>query len=154
VRSWFLVFAAAIAAIGPWDIKLFPGTLAPNASGQARLVYAASPFGVALTADGRARYDIQVTASGLPAPSTLGAYTTYVAWQATPDLAHWTRLGTVKNGKTTVGAADFNKFLFVVTAEASPAPDVHHGPTVLHGSSPSAWLQNFLTHPMFRGTAN
>jgi hypothetical protein len=27
---------------------------------------------------------------------------------------------------------------------------VHHGPTVLHGSSPSAWLQNFMTHPLFR----
>ena len=77
-----------VAAIGPWDMKLFPGTVVPDASGQARLVYAASPFGVAVTADGHARYDIQVTASGLPAPSTLGRYTAYVAWQASPDLSH------------------------------------------------------------------
>ena len=154
MTRWFFLAAVAVDAIGPWDIKLFPGTLVPDATGKARLVYATSPFGVALTADGRARSDIQVTASGLPAPSKLGAYTTYVAWQTSPDLSHWTRLGTVTNGKSTVGAADFNKCLFVVTAEASPTPDAHHGPTVLHGSSPSAWLQNFLTHPMFRGTAN
>jgi hypothetical protein len=131
-------------------MKLFPGNAAPGASGQARLVYAESPFGVAVTADGHARYDIQVTASGLPAPSTLGNYTTYVAWQASPDLSKWTRLGTVANGKTTVGAAHLNKFLFVITAEASASPATHHGPTVLHGSSPSAWLQSFLTHPLFR----
>jgi hypothetical protein len=150
-----LLWAAALilgAAVGPWDMKLFPATAAPNASGQARLVYAASPFGVAVTADGHARYDIQVTASGLPAPSTLGSYTTYVAWQASPDLTHWTRLGTVANGKTTVGATDLNKFLFVITAEGSASPATHQGPTILHGTSPSGWLQSFLTHPLFRGT--
>jgi hypothetical protein len=151
-----LLVAAALvlgAAIGPWDMKLFPGTATPGASGQARLVYAASPFGVAVTADGRARYDIQVTASGLPAPAKLGNYTAYVAWQASPDLSQWTRLGTVTNGKTTIGAANLNKFLFVITAEATPSPSTHHGPTVLHGTSPSGWLQSFLTHPLFRGNA-
>lgn len=149
MKPWFVLLVIA-AAVGPWDMKLFPGNAVPGASGQARLVYATSPFGVAVTADGHARYDIQVTASGLPAPSTLGGYTTYVAWQATPDLSTWTRLGTVTNGKTTVGAANLNKFLFVITAEASAAPAKHQGPTILHGSSPSAWLQSFLTHPLFR----
>jgi hypothetical protein len=151
VKWWAALLV--VAAIGPWDMKLFPGTVVPDASGQARLVYAASPFGVAVTADGHARYDIQVTASGLPKPSTLGNYTAYVAWQASPDLSHWTRLGTVTNGKTTVGSADLNKFLFVITAEASPTPSARQGPTVLHGTSPSGWLQSFLTHPLFRGNA-
>jgi hypothetical protein len=150
VRLWAALLVVAV--IGPWDMKLFPGTVAPGASGQARLVYASSPFGVAVTADGHARYDIQITATGLPAPSTIGSYTAYVAWQASPDLSHWTRLGTVTNGKTTVGAVDLNKFLFVITAESSPTPATHHGPTVLHGTSPSGWLQSFLTHPLFRGT--
>jgi hypothetical protein len=132
-------------------MKLFPSTAAPEASGQARLVFAASPFGVAVTADGRARYDIQVKAAGLPAPSAVGGgYRAYVAWATTPDLTRWSRLGTITNGKSTVGSAEFNKFLFVVTAESSATPAVHHGPTVLHGSSPSAWLQNFMTHPLFR----
>jgi hypothetical protein len=144
----------AFAAAGPFDMKLFPGPGAPGASGAARLVYADSPYGIAVTADGRARYDIQVTAVGLPAPSAIEAgYKAYVAWAATPDLTHWVRLGTITNGMSTVGSVDLNKFLLVVTAESSATPAAHHGPTVLHGSSPSAWLQNFLTHPLFRGPA-
>jgi hypothetical protein len=152
IVSWVAGAFALVAAIGPWDMKLFPSTAAPDASGQARLVYAASPFGVAVTADGRGRYDIQVKAAGLPAPSTVGSgFRAYVAWVATPDLAQWRRVGTITNGKSTVGPAEFNKFLFVVTAESSATPAAHHGPTILHGNSPSAWLQNFMTHPLFRG---
>ena len=153
MRLLLVGLAASLAlAAGPFDIKLFPGTQDPGASGHARLVYAASPYGVAVTTDGRARYDVQVTATGLPAPSSLGAgYTTYVAWESTPDLTRWVRLGTITNGTSTVGSADLNKFLFVVTAESSATTAEHHGPTVLHGSSPSAWLQNFMSHPLFRG---
>ena len=136
---------------GPFDIPLFATQKVPTARGMARLVYAASPFGVAVTADGRARYDVQVTAAGLPAPSTLGDFTSYVAWEVTPDLTKWVRLGRITNGTTTVGTTDFNKFLFVITAESGPSPAVHTGPIVLHGTSPSGWLQTFLTHPLFRG---
>ena len=116
-------------------------------------MYAPSPFGVAVTADGRAIYDVQITAAGLPAPSTLGAFSSYVAWAVTPDLSQWRRLGSVQNGTGTVGHVDFNKFLLVITAEADSAPASHAGPTVLHGTSPSGWLQSFLTHPLFRGVS-
>ena len=45
-----------------------------------------------------------------------------------------------------------NKFLLVITAEAEqPLRRSHAGPTVLHGTSPSGWLQSFLSHPLFRG---
>jgi len=140
-----------LVGAGPYDIALFATPQAPSARGSARLVYATSPFGVAVTADGRAQYDIQVTAAELPAPSSLGGYSTYVAWAATPDLATWVRLGTIRNGTSTVGHVDLNKFLLVVTAEADSAPAQRTGPTVLHGTSPSGWLQSFLNHPMFRG---
>jgi hypothetical protein len=140
-----------IAWAGPYDIKLFSTPTAPTASGDARLVFAASPFGVAVTPDGRARYDVEISASGLPAPATLGPYTAYVAWETTPDLAGWTRLGPVTNGRNTVGPLDLNKFLLVVTAESSATSATHAGPTVLHGTSPSGYLQAFLTHPLFRG---
>ena len=154
-----LVFAGLLAAPslgggagpdGPYDIKLLPTAAAPAASGQARLVWAASPFGIAVTADGRARYDIQVSATGLPdtASSRTAAY---VAWATSTDLAKWVRLGTVKNGTTTVGHVDMNKFLLVITAEPDSAATTHAGPTVLHGTSPSGWLQSFLSHPLFRG---
>ena len=147
----FVAAMAAAAAAGPFDIPLFNTPKAPDARGQARLVFASSPFGVAVTADGRASYDVQIEAAGLPAPSTLGAYGAYVAWAVTTDLKQWDRLGEVTNGRNTVGHAELNKFLLVITAESIATPTTHAGPTVLHGTSPSGWLQSFLSHPLFRG---
>ena len=146
-----LAAAFAVAAEGPFDIPLFNTAKTPTATGHARLVFAPSPFGVAVTADGRAIYDVQVEVTGLPDPSSLGAYTNYVAWSVSTDLSSWHRLGTISNGKNTVGHADVNKFLIVITAEASASPAMHAGPTALHGTSPSGWLQSFLSHPLFRG---
>jgi hypothetical protein len=144
-------FGSAAGTAGPYDITLLPTAAAPGATGHARLVWAASPFGVAITADGRARYDVQVTTAGLPRADSSGAAVAYVAWATSTDLAHWVRLGTVSNGTTTVGSADMNKFLLVVTAERDSTARAHAGPTVLHGTSPSGWLQSFLSHPLFRG---
>jgi hypothetical protein len=148
-----VVLAAALLALplGPFDITLLNTPQAPAAKGAARLVFAQSPFGIAVTADGRASYDVQLTITGLPAPSSLGAYSTYVAWAATTELTEWHRLGTVTNGSSTVGRAELNKFLLVVTAEADSAAPTRAGPTVLHGISPSGWLQSMITHPLFRG---
>lgn len=146
-----LLLAVRAGPEGPYRVVLLPGPLAPAAHGEARLQFADSPFGVAVTQDGRHRYDARVDAAGLPTPASLGAYHYFVAWEVTPDLSKWHRLGVVKNGITTVGAADWNKFLLVITAEADSAPHVRSGPTVLHGTSPSGWLQTFLTHPLFRG---
>lgn len=142
----------AVGMAGPFDIPLFSTPRAPAAHGSARLVFAPSPFGVAVTADGHAVYDVQITASGLPAPAAVegGAYTTYMAWATSTDLTRWDRLGAVRNGTTTVGHAELNKFLLVITAETSDSAP-HAGPTLLHGTSPSGWLQSFLSHPLFRG---
>jgi hypothetical protein len=136
---------------GPFDIPLRNTARAPNAKGSARLVFAPSPFGVTVTADGRASYDLLLTLSGLPEPSSLGAYKTYVAWVASPDLRSWAKLGAVTNGESRVGRAEMNKFLVVITAEADSTATSRAGPTVLNGSSPSTWLQTFLSHPLFRG---
>jgi hypothetical protein len=147
------LFAATVvvATQGPFDIELLNTPRAPTAQGHARLVFAPSPFGVAVTADGRAIYDVQIDASGLPDPATLGAFSAFVAWAASPDLTEWHRLGAVKNGSSVVGQIELNKFLLVITAEADTASRTHSGPTVLHGTSPSGWLQSFLSHPLFRG---
>jgi hypothetical protein len=136
---------------GPYDIALFKTSKASEAKGEARLVSAESPFGVAVTTDGHARYDVHIDVTGLPNPSALGAYKAFVAWEVSPDLSKWKRLGTVQNGTSIVGTSDLNKFLLVITAEASADPAEHAGPTVLHGTSPSGWLQSFLSHPLFRG---
>lgn len=143
--------AAAMSVPGPYDIVLRPTARVPGATGHARLVFASSPFGIAVTADGRARYDAQVTVSGLPDPSSLGAYRAYVAWAVSSDLSKWLRLGTINNGTSTVGSADLNKFLFVITVEADSLVPGQRGPVVLRGASPSTWLQSFLSHPLFRG---
>ena len=143
--------AAALLPLGPYDIRLLNTPATPTAHGTARLVFAPSPFGVSVTADGRSSYDVQLDLAGLPAPATLGPYTTYVVWAATTDLSEWHRLGTVSNGRSTVGQIQFNKFLLVVSAEASVTPGEKKGPTVLHGISPSGFLQSMITHPLFRG---
>jgi hypothetical protein len=149
-----LVLAAAfVLPLGPYDIQLQNTPRAPNAQGSARLVFAESPFGVAVTADGHASYDVRFTISGLPEPSTLGAYTTWVAWGVTPDLKQWRRLGAVGNGTSTVGRVEFNKFMLVVAAETDSLVATHAGPIALSGTSPSGWLQTFLSHPLFRGVA-
>jgi hypothetical protein len=146
-----LAATAIVATQGPFDIELLNTPKAPTAQGHARLMFAPSPFGVAVTADGRAIYDVQIDASGLPDPATLGAFSAFVAWAASPDLTEWHRLGAVKNGSSVVGEIELNKFLLVITAEADTASRTHAGPTVLHGTSPSGWLQSFLSHPLFRG---
>lgn len=149
------VIAAPGPSLGPFDIPLFSTPAAPAAKGSARLVFAQSPFGVATTVDGRAVYDVRITASDLPLPSKLGAYHAYVAWAVTTDLGQWQRLGTVHNGVNTLGHIDLNKFLLVISAEPDSAPAQHTGPTVLHGNSPSSWLQTFLAHSaLFHGVTD
>jgi hypothetical protein len=143
----------ALLSLGPYDIQLHNTPKTPNARGTARLVFAESPFGVAVTADGHASYDVQLSLSGLPEPSALGPYKAYVAWGVTTDLKQWRRLGPVGNGESTVGTVDFNKFLLVVAAEPDSAATKHAGAVALSGTSPSGWLQTFLSHPLFRGVA-
>jgi hypothetical protein len=148
-----MLLAAALLALplGPYDIKLLNTPQTPTAQGTARLVFAQSPFGVAVTADGRSSYDVQLSLTGLPDPATLGAYKTYIAWAATTNLDKWYRLGIVRNGSSTVGQVELNKFLLVITAEADSTGTDRKGPTALHGISPSGWLQSLVTHPLFRG---
>jgi len=143
----------ALLSLGPYDIQLHNTPKTPNARGTARLVFAESPFGVTVTADGHASYDVQLSLSGLPEPSALGPYKAYVAWGVTTDLKQWRRLGPVGNGESTVGTVDFNKFLLVVAAEPDSAATTHAGAVALSGTSPSGWLQTFLSHPLFRGVA-
>lgn len=143
--------AAVIMPLGPYDIILLNTPRTPTAKGTARLLWAQGPFGVTVTADGRASYDVQLSLTGLPEPSTLGPYKTYVAWAATTNLDQWHRLGAVRNGESTVGKVELNKFMLVITAEANAESAERKGPTVLHGISPSGWLQSMITHPLFRG---
>src|ERR1051326_2768838 len=85
LAAFTLVFPAG--AGGPYDIVLLPRPAVPAARGEARLVFADSPFGVAVTADGRHVYDVRITARGLPDPASLGGVHAYVAWARSARFA-------------------------------------------------------------------
>ena len=117
------------------DLLAAPHDQLDSARGTARLADAASPFGVAVTADGRHRYVVTVDVSGLPSPSALGEYSTYVAWATTPSLAPTIRLGSVAAGRPASREVAFDKFFVLVSAEASDTVSERRGRIVLRGMS-------------------
>ncbi len=125
------------------SLYCFPllGTLqAPHASGTAVLEPEASPFGLAVTRDGRARFRVALTLSGLPDPESLGPYRSFVAWATTPDLDPMIPLGRVTNGRTVTGPIALERLIIMVSVERSSATRARNGPLVLRGSSPSLFL--------------
>jgi FtsP/CotA-like multicopper oxidase with cupredoxin domain len=122
-------------------IELVPVPDAMHVRARAILGRAASPYGVAVTVDGRQRWAITMDISGLPAPSAFGPYQVYVAWAMTPTLESVVRLGTVANGRTLVGEVALDKFLLMVSAEADSTGTERRGKPVLRGFSPS-WLMH------------
>ncbi len=114
----------------------------------------ASPFGIAVTADGHQRYDLTLITDSLPEPHSLGAFTRYAAWLAPMTLAEFLPLGDVTNGESPLGESSLNQFLVLISAEgpAKETPGARvgpSGPVVLRGQSPSARLRrpdllNFL----------
>ncbi|HEY2378760.1 MAG TPA: multicopper oxidase family protein [Gemmatimonadaceae bacterium] len=110
-------------------------------SGRVELGRLPGPFTIAVTADGRIRYAATIRIAGLPEPSSLGRYTTYVAWLATPVMYPVVRLGAVKNGDTKLPEIALDKFVVLVTAERSAMVKEPGGRIVLRGESPSSRLQ-------------
>ncbi|HSE27768.1 MAG TPA: multicopper oxidase family protein [Gemmatimonadales bacterium] len=127
----------APAARDLYCVHLVPVPGLAGAGGVVELRPAATPFGLAVTADGALRHDLVATVRGLPAPGTLGPFTTFVAWLADPGFASVTRLGPVRNGTVPLGESALDKFLLLVTAEASDTGPAPLGPRVLRGLSPS-----------------
>jgi len=98
------------------------------------------PFTVAVTADGFPRYRLALDAAGLPAPSALGKFATYVAWVAPPAMHPVRPLGEVGNGRTVLGDVDLEKFVVLITAERDARVREPEGKVVLRGQSPSTRL--------------
>jgi hypothetical protein len=151
VKGLLLAGLLLVGGGGPYDILLLPTRSAPEARGEARLHYATSPFGVAVTPEGVARWTVRFSLEGLPPASTIGGAEGYVAWAASSNLREWDRLGTVRNGSATLGHVARNKFMVIITAEPDTTATTRRGTTVLSGVSPSSWLQSLLTHALFRG---
>jgi suppressor of ftsI len=87
------------------------------------------------------RFSPVITLEGLPAPASLGPYSTYVAWITTPLMDPVRSLGEVRNGRARLPAIELDKFIILVTAEPSANVTSPSGPFVLRGASPSTRLQ-------------
>ncbi|GMQ81759.1 MAG: hypothetical protein BMS9Abin05_1194 [Rhodothermia bacterium] len=122
-------------------ISLFSTPRALQATGRAVLARPRTPFGVAVSRDGRQRYLIDLTIEGLPPPEDLGPYTTYVVWATTPELKPIYNLGTAGNGQFELREVSLNKFLIFVSAEAEPGGSDREGPLVLRGQSASSRMK-------------
>ena len=122
-------------------IDLFSTARAGSATGVAALTRPWSPFGVTVTAEGRHRHQLTAWIAGLPDPATLGPYTTYVAWATPLVLDPVVRLAEVGNGRNELGEVAFNKYVVLVTAEASADVAERTGPLVLRGRSPSSRME-------------
>jgi len=118
-------------------VRLTPTQAYSGASGFAELRHAPTPFGVAVTRDGEHQYRFVLTLSGLPELEKLGPKAAYVAWLTTPRLTPMINLGVVKNGRSELKIAGFNKFLVLVSAERSGGVTDREGRLVLRGMSPS-----------------
>ena len=135
-----------------YRLDLVPTPDLRGVTAEATLSWARSPFGVAVTRDGQHRHQLGLTISGLPAPETLGDYSTYVAWLATPTMDPLVNLGEVGNGERTLGPIALNQFLLLVSAERSADVERRGGRLVLRGRSPSMSIQpdNHLMLPPSR----
>ena len=107
-----------------------------DATGMVELGRAPGPFGVAVTPAGVQRFRLALTITRLPAASSLGSYTTYVAWITTPTFDTIRKLGVVGNGRRSLGEVAYNKFLILISAEASDTVSERRGRLVLRGGSP------------------
>ena len=118
--------------------ELVPVPALRNASGLLELEAPATPFGVAVTAEGIPRHTPVVTLSDLPPASSLGSYSTYVAWATSIAFDDELRLGEVRNGTTRLGEIAMLQFRVLISAEATATPSRRSGPLVMRGTSPSA----------------
>ena len=138
------------AAAGDPDlycIDLLPPLAIDGVAGVARLVPPASPFGIAVSPAGEMLYDVVFDLRDLPAPASLGAYKTFVAWAAAPQMHPLVKLGEVRNGTTRLGRVHLDRFLLIVTAEPSidaasfANPAAPTGRVVLRGTSAGMRMQ-------------
>jgi suppressor of ftsI len=122
-------------------IELLPAAGIEQGTGVARLSPPPSPFGIAVTPAGEQLHDIVFVLRNLPPAASLGSFTTYVAWATTPQMHPEIRLGEVRNGDVRLGPVVFDRFLLLITAEASATPAERTGRLVLRGTSASVRMQ-------------
>lgn len=123
-------------------IELIPAPGVGPVSGRVRLgrPEGGSPFTIDVTREGHVRHWPHATLQGLPAAAAFGGRV-YVAWAASPTMDAVVRLGIVANGEARLAPVTLDKFIVLVTAEATDAAAAPDGRVILRGASPSTRLQ-------------
>ncbi len=134
-----------------FKIPLEAQSFAPSAKGVAELRPARSPFSMAVTPDGNFIFEAEVSATGLPAPSALGPYTTHAVWAVNSDLSEVRFLGILKGDQPVKGKVAFSKFIIFITAEGASPGAKWKGPVLMRGFSPSNYLENFGSKTLMNG---
>lgn len=126
--------------------KRTPGSR--TAEGRADVLFAPSPFGVAVAGDGSYAYDLKIRVNRL-APAKNGAY---VVWITRSDLSEVRRLGVLDDAFTLEGRVTWNKFLVVISLEPDAATQAARwsGPIVLRGLSKSGLMHTMAGHGPFQ----
>jgi hypothetical protein len=141
-------------AAGP-DYYAFPLVTTRNvpgtglATGTAEVSFpATSPFSISLASDGSYRYDVSVGLERAKAP----ARGTLVVWVSTPDLNEVERIGPLDEHLRARGQVAWNKFLVVITLEATddPAAARWSGPVAFRGMSRSGMMHTMVGHGAFQ----
>jgi FtsP/CotA-like multicopper oxidase with cupredoxin domain len=92
------------------------------------------------------RYEGIVEVLGLPPADSLGSFDGFAVWIAGPSMTPVRRVGPIREGRTSIGTIDLNRWLILIAAErsdpAGEAPgasdgELPRGPIVLRGQSPS-----------------
>jgi hypothetical protein len=128
-----------------YKIWLRPTGPGPQAVGEVDIAYTPSPFGLAVTGDGRYAQDARIVVRGLPQDPTV----TYVVWVAPPNLSAVRKLGAIKNDTEMKERIDWNKFLIFVSAEPDPSVERWKGKILLTGISRSGLMHTFAGHGPF-----
>lgn len=120
---------------------------APGGDGTLGLSFGPSPYGLAVTADGRPRYRIAVETRGLRVSG--GRRPT--VWAATPELDEVRRLGPLgEDGSLRGVELEWSRFMVFVTAEPGGSEGARwEGPILLVGRAPSSRMHTMRGHGIF-----
>ena len=146
---------ALAASADYYNIRMAPTGSAPGAVGYVTKTFAQSPFGVAVSVDGRYIYDVHLAVAGLRGPPNVE----YTVWVAPPNLSPIVRLGVLDEQFELSGQVDFNKFIMFVTAERAGSWDPDNGykktgnawsgPILMQGISRSGMMHSASGHGPF-----
>ncbi|MEO7965044.1 MAG: multicopper oxidase domain-containing protein, partial [Gemmatimonadaceae bacterium] len=104
------------------------------------LRYVRSPFGVAVTPDGRLRHALVARLSDLARLKSLGTRAAFVAWGYDLTMAREQRLGVVHDGTNLLGELPYEQFRVIISAESDSLAPVRRGRIALRATSPNALL--------------